>query len=140
MILARALGLAVAMMFFGAMTAPTLAGPPAGRGHGGPQTPGQLSGANDRAKGDMDKAQAVKDQKDEKGDAAKEADAKLGDAKKADDRKDDAKVDAKQGKNTAGNAHTNKGGKLRGLDRADQVAGEHGKQGRENAREKQERH
>jgi len=29
--------------------------------------------------------------------------------------------------------------KKTGLDRADQVAGEHGKQGRDNAREKQER-
>jgi len=29
---------------------------------------------------------------------------------------------------------SNKGGELRGLDRADQAAGEHGQQGRENAR------
>ena len=32
-----------------------------------------------------------------------------------------------------------KGGKKRGLDRADEVAGEHGKQGREKARSKQNR-
>lgn len=32
---------------------------------------------------------------------------------------------------------SNKGGQLRGLDRADQVAGEHGQQGRERARDAQ---
>src|SRR5215831_1450076 len=32
---------------------------------------------------------------------------------------------------------SNKGGQLRGLDRADQVAGEHGEQGRERARDAQ---
>ena len=35
--------------------------------------------------------------------------------------------------------HANKAAKKQGLDRADEVAGEHGKQGRENAREKQGR-
>ena len=35
--------------------------------------------------------------------------------------------------------HANKAAKKHGLDRADEVAGEHGKQGRENAREKQGR-
>ena len=35
---------------------------------------------------------------------------------------------------------SNKGGQLRGLDRADEVAGEHGKQGRERAREAQKNH
>lgn len=39
----------------------------------------------------------------------------------------------------ADRAPSNKDGKLRGLDRADEVAGEHGKQGRDNARAKQER-
>jgi hypothetical protein len=34
---------------------------------------------------------------------------------------------------------SNKGGALRGLDRADQVAGEHGQQGRDRARAAQER-
>jgi hypothetical protein len=33
----------------------------------------------------------------------------------------------------SGNPHSNKGGELRGLDRADQVAGSHGEEGRENA-------
>jgi hypothetical protein len=33
----------------------------------------------------------------------------------------------------------NKGGEQRGLDRADQVAGEHGQRGRDNARDKQAR-
>ena len=36
------------------------------------------------------------------------------------------------------NQHSNKGGQLRGLDRADEVAGEHGAKGRENARKKQD--
>jgi hypothetical protein len=35
--------------------------------------------------------------------------------------------------------HASKAAKKHGLDRADEVAGEHGKQGRENAREKQAR-
>ena len=35
--------------------------------------------------------------------------------------------------------HAKKAAKKHGLDRADEVAGEHGKQGRENAREKQGR-
>jgi hypothetical protein len=37
------------------------------------------------------------------------------------------------------NQRSNKGGQLRGLDRADEVAGEHGAKGRENAREKQDK-
>jgi hypothetical protein len=35
------------------------------------------------------------------------------------------------------NEQSNKGGQLRGLDRADQAAGEHGQQGRETARDAQ---
>ena len=35
------------------------------------------------------------------------------------------------------NQQSNKGGHLRGLDRADQMAGEHGQQGRETARDAQ---
>jgi hypothetical protein len=35
------------------------------------------------------------------------------------------------------NQHSNKGGKLRGLDRADEVAGEHGDKGRDTAEQKQ---
>ncbi len=38
------------------------------------------------------------------------------------------------------NEHCNKGGALRGLDRADQVAGKHGEQGREVARASQAKH
>jgi hypothetical protein len=38
-----------------------------------------------------------------------------------------------------GTKRGNKGGKVRGLNRADQVAGEHGDQGRDNARTKQSR-
>ncbi len=38
------------------------------------------------------------------------------------------------------NEHSNKGGALRGLDRAGQVAGEHGEQGREIARAAQAKH
>jgi hypothetical protein len=49
--------------------------------------------------------------------------------------------DDKAGKTKSAGAseHSNKDGKLRGLDRADQAAGEHGEQGRDNARAKQER-
>lgn len=38
---------------------------------------------------------------------------------------------------TGKDQHSNKGGQLRGLDRADQMAGEHGRQGRETARDAQ---
>ena len=59
-------------------------------------------------------------------------------------------VKSKEGKgnqNGKGNKHNAQGeskgnkepGKLKGLDRADEVAGEHGKQGRDNARAKQAR-
>lgn len=47
----------------------------------------------------------------------------------------------KKGKRAASSSskadHSNKGGELRGLDRADQSAGEHGQQGRTRARDKQ---
>lgn len=43
-----------------------------------------------------------------------------------------------QGKHE-GVKRANKGGKVRGLNRADQVAGAHGQQGRDNARAKQSR-
>ena len=92
------LGASAAMVFFVTTVGSTLAGPPAGRGHGAPSAgPGHSSGANHAtkaAKGDKDKGV---------------------------------------------NKHSNKGGKLRGLDRADQVAGEHGKQGRARARANQAR-
>jgi hypothetical protein len=96
--------------FFVASTVPTLAGPPAGRG-----------------------GEAVKDTKDDKSEAT--SDAKKSDAKRG-DRKPAKKGDADNSGNA--NEHSNKGGELRGLDRADQVAGEHGAQGRAKARTKQE--
>jgi hypothetical protein len=37
------------------------------------------------------------------------------------------------------NEHSNKGGKVRGLNRADQVAGEHGDKGRDKAEQKQDK-
>ena len=37
------------------------------------------------------------------------------------------------------NEHSNKGGKVRGLKRADQVAGEHGDKGRDKAEQKQDK-
>ena len=37
------------------------------------------------------------------------------------------------------NEHTNSGGELQGLDRADEAAGTHGQQGRDNARTRQSR-
>jgi len=37
------------------------------------------------------------------------------------------------------NEHTNRGGELQGLDRADEAAGTHGQQGRDNARTRQSR-
>jgi len=49
-----------------------------------------------------------------------------------------AEKNAEKEKEKAGR-HANKAAKKHGLDRADEVAGEHGKQGRENAREKQGR-
>ncbi len=147
MVCARIVTLAVALSFIAAMVAPTLAGPPAGRGHGGPPSgrgadpvvKGDTKGDKDKGDAAQDK-DAAKEKKDVKGDTAVET-------KKDDKKKDDKAGDAKQAakpkggddKGGKGAAHSNKGGKLRGLDRADEVAGEHGKQGRDNARAKQER-
>lgn len=58
-----------------------------------------------------------------------------GDKEKDRDRDKRVKAD----KEADDNERSNKGGTLRGLDRADQVAGEHGKQGRANARARQGR-
>lgn len=63
---------------------------------------------------------------------------------KADNEKPEDKAGKKAGKQqkkTAkkGTRHKKQDDKLRGLDRADEVAGEHGQQGRENARAKQGR-
>jgi hypothetical protein len=61
---------------------------------------------------------------------------------KAEDRtekgEDKAEKNAEKEKEKA-EKHSQKAAKKHGLDRADEVAGEHGKQGRENAREKQGR-
>lgn len=59
----------------------------------------------------------------------------------------DKKADKKQAEKPKSNddtgtddtQHSNKGGELRGLDRADEVAGEHGTQGRDRARLEQAR-
>jgi len=58
--------------------------------------------------------------------------------KKAEKEKEKAEKKAEKEKEKA-ERHANKAAKKHGLDRADEVAGEHGKQGRENAREKQGR-
>lgn len=49
------------------------------------------------------------------------------------------KKDKKAGRATAKSSNSNKGGEVRGLDRADQRAGENGQQGRDTARTKQGR-
>ncbi len=51
------------------------------------------------------------------------------------DRREDRQLDRRDDRREDRRANT--GGELRGLDRADQVAGEHGQQGRDNAREVQ---
>ena len=58
--------------------------------------------------------------------------------KKAEKEEEKAEKKAEKEKEKA-ERHANKAAKKQGLDRADEVAGEHGKQGRENAREKQGR-
>ena len=50
------------------------------------------------------------------------------------DAKADKKTD-KKGKHNKAGKHSNKGGEVRGLDRADEVSGKHGEQGRATARE-----
>ena len=63
----------------------------------------------------------------------------------ATDTKDEKKVAKKTGKKQHAkkadqdNDRGNKGGETRGLDRADKMAGEHGQQGRDNARARQGR-
>ena len=61
-------------------------------------------------------------------DAGKLQEATIKDTKKEKDKDKDADKET-------GQQHSNKGGEVRGLDRADEVAGEHGAQGRANARE-----
>lgn len=48
-----------------------------------------------------------------------------------------ARPDAPPPASAGKNERSNKGGQLRGLDRADQAAGEHGQQGRDTARDAQ---
>lgn len=62
------------------------------------------------------------------------AQTKPADVKSTEATKDDASAT-----NTTDKDQSNKGGEVRGLDRADQAAGEHGKQGRDNARAKRGR-
>jgi hypothetical protein len=66
----------------------------------------------------------------------------MAEKEKAEDRTergaDKAEKNAEKEKEKA-EKHSQKAAKKHGLDRADEVAGEHGKQGRENAREKQGR-
>lgn len=81
------------------------------------------------------KANAGTTDKAEKKAAKKAQKAEKKQAKKAE------KAEKKQGKqhDTDDPERSNKGGAARGLDRADKVAGEHGKPGRDNARTKQAR-
>lgn len=117
----RMLAIAVAAAVFLWTTAPALAGPgggrPSGLGHGGPPVGrGQSEAVKGGVKGDKGKAPDV------------EADEQQA-------RKPTGQTD----KDAADNPHSNKGGELRGLDRADEVAGEHGDEGRDTARTKQDR-
>lgn len=99
-------------------SSPALAGPPGGRGDGGPSAGrGHAAATRDDGKGDT----PGNSDQDAKGDR-KDAQGKTTAGKK-------------QADTTQAKQPSNKGGKKRGLDRADEVAGEHGKQGRANARE-----
>ena len=113
-----ALGAAAAVLLWTAARA--LARAPAGHGPGG-----RSLGVGDGVKGRTDRVDGRADRKKGDRDAAGKKQAK-----KPTDEEDRAAGD---------NEHSNKGGKLRGLDRADQVAGGHGKLGRRNARPRQAR-
>ena len=113
-----ALGVAAAVLLWTAARA--LARAPAGHGPGG-----RSVGVRNRVKS---RADTVDDRADRKKGDRDAADKKQ--AKKPTDEKDRA-ADV--------NDPSNRGGKLRGLDRADQVAGGHRKQGRRNARPRQAR-
>jgi hypothetical protein len=106
---------------------------PTGRGHAGPVagsrdflwTPKELAKAR-REAGDEGKDKAINRAKETK----PETHALVG----------STKGDVKAAKEAGAPAEpSSKGGELRGLNRADQVAGEHGKQGRANARRAQAR-
>ena len=108
--------------------APTLAGSPADQG-GISRSQGSLRGS---LKGDKEKDEGVKGDKKDSGRTSLHS-------------KKTNKVKVKRLKHKANpkgdeNEHSNMGGELRGLDRSDQVAGEHGKQGRDNARDAHNKH
>lgn len=129
--ISRTLGLLVAALFSVWTAAPVMGQTPADGGP--PAVPGKaadVKGDKDKDR-DKDVKADKKDDKDEK--AEKKANKGKADKKHAKKPKDADDKDADD------NGHSNKGWKLRGLDRADQVAGEHGKQGRDNARAKQGR-
>lgn len=119
----RIVTLAVAAVFALWTVAPALAQTPSGQ----PAQPAPATKPEDTAKPADTKADKDKDK-----DAKKDTKAEKKGAKKH-----ARKAGGKQ--ETASDEHSNKGGQERGLDRADQVAGEHGKQGRDNARAKQNR-
>lgn len=107
---------------------PALAGSPGSRGHGGPPAGrGHSAATKDDIKGDK---QARNDQ-DANGEQGKEIAVKS----EKRDVKDETAAGKGQANRTDAKKPNDKGGKKRGLDRADEVAGEHGKQGRANARE-----
>lgn len=124
--ISRALGLLVAALFSVWTAAPVMGQTPAGGGP--PAAPGKAADV----KGDKDKDRDKDVKADKKDDKDEKAEKKANKGKAG-------KKHAKKPKDADDNGHSNKGGKLRGLDRADQVAGEHGKQGRDNARAKQGR-
>jgi hypothetical protein len=107
---------------------PALAGSPGGRGHGGTSAGrGHPAATKDDIKGDKQ----VRSAQDAKGDQEKEIAVR---AEKK-DAKNETAAGKEQANKTDAKKPNNKGGKKRGLDRADEGAGEHGKQGRANARE-----
>jgi hypothetical protein len=129
--ISRTLGLLVAALFSVWTAVPVMGQSPVGGGPAAAQSkPADVKGDKDKDR-DKDVKADKKDDKDEK--AKKKAGKGEAGKKHAKKPKD---VDDKDADD---NGHGNKGGKLRGLDRADQVAGEHGKQGRDNARAKQGR-
>ena len=124
----RTLTIALAAAVLVWTSSPVLAGPPGGRGDGGPSAGrAHAAATRDDGKGDT----PGKSDRDAKGDQEKGLEVK-GDRK---DTKDKTTAGKKQADKTHPKKPSNKGGKKRGLDRADEVAGEHGKQGRANARE-----
>lgn len=129
--ISRTLGLLVAALFSVWTAAPVMGQTPADGGP--PVAPGKAADV----KGDKDKDRDKDVKADKKEEKDKKAERKAGKKKAA--TKHAKKPKDADDKDADDNEHSNKGGKLRGLDRADQVAGEHGKQGRDNARAKQGR-